>query len=123
MSAAPTQITRRDLEAHLIEKAWKDPAFRKQVVSDPEGMFEKHFGQKLPDGLKIIVHEEDANTVHFTIPPVPTNIAELSDEDLEKVAGGTDIVMTLRVVRTLAAAGVGTAVSAAGAATAPVRTW
>jgi hypothetical protein len=31
--------------------------------------------------------------------------------------------MTLRVVRTLAAAGVGTAVSAADAATAPVRTW
>lgn len=116
-------FTRRDLETHLIEKAWKDPDFRKQVVSDPEGMFEKHFGQKLPDGLKIIIHEEDANTVHFTIPPAPSNIAELSDEDLEKVAGGTDIVMTLLLAGTVAAVSVATAVGTANAVTAPVHTW
>jgi hypothetical protein len=114
-------FTRLDLETHLIEKAWKDPDFRKQVVSDPKGMFEKHFGQKLPDGLKIMIHEEDANTVHFTIPPAPSNIAELSDEDLEKVAGGTDIVMTLVLAVTVY--GVATAIGTAGAATAPVQGW
>jgi hypothetical protein len=97
MSTAPTQITRRDLEAHLIEKAWKEPDFKRQVVSDPKGMFEKHLGQKLPENLKIFVHEEDANTLYFSIPPAPSNLNELSDEDLEKVAGGTDIIATLIV--------------------------
>jgi hypothetical protein len=116
-------FTRLDLETHLIEKAWKDPDFRKQVVSDPKGMFEKHFGQKLPDSLKIIIHEEDDNTVHFTIPPAPSNIAELSDEDLEKVAGGTDIVMTLLLAGTVAAVSVATAVGTANAVTAPVGSW
>ena len=95
--ATPTQAdqTRRVLETHLIEKSWKDPEFRKQVVSDPKGMLEKHLGKKLPERLKIYVHEEDANTLHFSVPPAPSNVAELSDEELEKVAGGTEMVSAI----------------------------
>lgn len=80
--------TRRDLETALIEKCWKDPEFKKKVVSDPKRMFEQHTGQKLPEQMKIFIHEEDANTLHFSIPPAPAKLAELSDEQLEKVAGG-----------------------------------
>src|SRR5215471_9272320 len=95
MEAVQTQaVTRREMETRLIEKAWKDPVFRKDIVKDPKGMLEKHTGQKLPEQLRIFVHEEDANTLHFSIPPAPSNLNELSDEDLEKVAGGTDIVIT-----------------------------
>ena len=87
--AAPS-LTKRDLETALIEKCWKDPEFKKQVVTDPKGMLERHIGQKLPEDLKIFIHEEDANTLHFSLPPAPSNAMELSDEDLEKVAGGTE---------------------------------
>jgi hypothetical protein len=80
--------TRRDLETTLIEKCWKDPKFKKQVVSDPKGMLERHTGQKLPPEVKIFIHEEDANTVHFSIPPAPAKLAELSDVQLAQVAGG-----------------------------------
>jgi len=80
--------TRRDLETALIEKCWKDPEFKKTVLSDPKGMLERHTGQKLPAQLKIFIHEEDANTLHFSIPPAPSNLTELSDDELEKVAGG-----------------------------------
>jgi hypothetical protein len=83
---------RRAIETQLIEKCWKDPEFKKRVVSDPKGMLEQHTGQKLPAALKIVVHEEDANTLHFAIPQPPTNLNELSDEELEKVAGGTDLI-------------------------------
>jgi Nitrile hydratase, alpha chain len=86
-------MNRRALETQLIEKCWKDPEFMKRVVSDPKGMLEQHTGQKLPAGLEIVVHEEDANTLHFTIPPPPTNLNELSDEELDKVAGGTDVTL------------------------------
>jgi hypothetical protein len=88
-------LTRRDLETKLIEKAWKDPEFRKEVLRDPKGMFEQYLGQKLPEQVEIFVHEEDASTLHFSIPPAPSNVRELSDGDLEKVAGGTDVLVSV----------------------------
>jgi hypothetical protein len=118
MAEAQTQtLTRRDLETRLIEKAWKDPAFRKEIVKDPKGMLEKHTGQKLPDQLKIFVYEEDANTLHFSIPPAPSNRTELSDEQLEKVAGGTELVLVTGFIFTveLASATVLAATAAASA--------
>jgi len=100
LETADTQtLTRRDLETRLIEKAWKDPAFRKSLVDDPKGMLEKRTGQKLPEQVRIFVHEEDANTLHFSIPVAPSNMNELSDEELDRVAGGTDpVVITICVV-------------------------
>jgi len=105
-------VTRHDVETALIEKCWKDPTFKKQVISDPKGMLERQTGQKLPLEVKVFIHEEDANTLHFSIPPVPANLAELSDEELETVAGGTDVVVTMAVTVTVFGA-ITTLVSAA----------
>ena len=61
-----TQATsHRDFQTALIEKCWKDPEFKKEVVKDPKGMLERHTGQKLPANVKIFIHEEDANSLHF----------------------------------------------------------
>jgi hypothetical protein len=89
--------TRRKMETALIEKCWKDPEFKKAVVSDPKGMLEKQLGRKLPEQVKIFVHEENANTLHFAIPPAPSDVTELSDADLDNVAGGTGPAPTLLV--------------------------
>ena len=43
--------------------------------------------------MSILAHPEDDKTIHFVIPPKPANADELSDEDLEKVAGGIDIIV------------------------------
>jgi hypothetical protein len=94
--AAPS-MTKRDLEVALIEKCWKDPEFKKQILADPKGMLERFVGKNLPGELKIFVHEENAETLHFSLPPAPTNATELSDEDLEKVAGGTEVIAVLSV--------------------------
>ena len=112
--------TRRDLENRLIQRAWKDPHFKKEVVSNPKGMLERYLGKTLPADLKIMVHEEDAQTLHFSIPVAPSNLTELNDEELARVAGGTDVVIaTLLVYGTaaLATAAVGTAIGASAADT------
>ena len=88
---AALNTVRRDLQTRLIEKAWKDPEFRKEVIADPKGWLERTLGQTLPEQVRIFVHEEDAYTLHLTIPPVPANVAQLTDEELEKVAGGAEV--------------------------------
>jgi len=91
MSAAAPSISRHEFETQIIERAWKHPDFKREFVADPKGTIEKYGGQKLPENLSIFVHEEDATTMHITIPVPPSNLSELSDADLERVAGGTDV--------------------------------
>ena len=113
MSAAAPSMSRHEFETLIIERAWKVPEFRQQFVSDPKGTIEKYTGQKLPQTLNIVVHEEDAETMHLTIPVPPRDISELSDEDLERVAGGTDIVaMTIVTVAITATVSVAASVAA-----------
>jgi len=87
-AAAP--MTRRDLETKIIVKAWEDEAFRTRFLAEPKAMFEERLGVKLPETLTITAHAEDAEHLHFVIPAKPDiDFDELSDEDLEKIAGGT----------------------------------
>ncbi len=124
MQAQPT-VTRKDLETRLIEKAWKDPEFKREVVKDPKGMLEKQLGRKLPLELKIIIHEEDPHTLHFTLPPAPSNVSELSDDELERVSGGTEIIIMATVLAASITAGtaVGTAIGTAAGATVSSYGW
>ena len=124
MQAQPA-ISKRDLETRLIEKAWKDPEFKREVVADAKGTLERHLGRKLPANLTIVVHEEDQNTLHFSIPPAPSNVSELSDDELESVSGGTEIVVmaTLVVATVVAGSAVGTAIGTAAGATIADHGW
>ena len=83
-TAAP--LTRREIEAKVVALAWQDDEFRHKFVADPKGQFEERLGVKLPPSLKMTVHEENENSLHFVIPTKPKAPPELSDEDLEKIA-------------------------------------
>src|SRR5215470_2203339 len=92
-ASAAAPLTRKDIEAKIVALAWQDDDFRRKFVADPKGQFEERLGTKLPASLKMTVHEENENSLYFVIPMKPkTNLSELSDEELEKVAGGTDVV-------------------------------
>jgi hypothetical protein len=123
MPATAPPLTRRDLETQLIEKAWKDPAFRKDIISDPRGMFEKYLGRNLPEQVKVFVHEEDANTLRLSIPAAPGNLSELSDEDLERVAGGTEMLLATVVLSALGVAVTGAAAAGIGGAVTQSQGW
>ena len=81
----------QDLESQLIAKAWQDPAFKQTLINDPKGTIEKETGMKIPDGVEIQVHEETADTLHLVLPPKPEE-GELSEEELELAAGGSETV-------------------------------
>jgi len=107
-------LTRKEIEAKIVALAWQDDAFRHKFVADPKGQFEERLGVKLPPLLKMTAHEENENSLHFVIPMKPkTNMSELSDEELEKVAGGTDVSIALAVVTGIGAAGGLAAIGAA----------
>lgn len=122
--ATAASPTRRDLETRLVEKCWKDQEFKKAVMNDPKGILERYTGQKLPEQLRIFIHEEDPNTLHFSIPPAPAKLSELSDEELERVAGGTDVVLTAVAIATgIIATAAGTSAIAGGAVVTVKQGW
>jgi hypothetical protein len=84
------QTTRRDFELQLIEKAWKDEAFRQALRSDPRGAVEKTLGSKLPAGLQVKLVEETADTFYLVLPANPDRAptGQLTDQRLDAVAGG-----------------------------------
>jgi hypothetical protein len=126
MTSATPHVTKRDLETRLIEKAWKDQEFRRNVVTDPKGVLEKQLGRPLPPNLKIFIHEEDANTLHFSIPATPGTMDELSDEELERVAGGTEVAFATALLATVALTvglPVGTAIGTAAGGTIVNHGW
>jgi Nitrile hydratase, alpha chain len=84
------QSTRRDVELQLIEKAWKEDAFRQALRSDPRGAVETALGSKLPAGMLVKLVEETANTFYLVLPANPDRApsGQLTDQQLEAVAGG-----------------------------------
>jgi hypothetical protein len=94
-TAPAKPLSRQELEAKIVALAWADDEFRRKFIADPKGQFEAHLGTKLPESLTMTVHEETPDSLHFVIPTKPAgNLSELSDEDLEKIAGGVDVVVT-----------------------------
>ena len=78
-----------DLRAQLIEQATRDQAFRQELVRDPKGAVQRELGLRVPPGFEITVLEETPTTAYLVLPPVPgTSGQELSERDLEAVAGG-----------------------------------
>jgi hypothetical protein len=80
------------LNSQVIQKAWEDTQFMKELMSNPIETMEKLTGQKvsLPEGQKlVVVDQSDESTVYLNIPrKVNLDALELTEEQLEQVAGG-----------------------------------
>ncbi|HEX8378605.1 MAG TPA: NHLP leader peptide family RiPP precursor [Pedobacter sp.] len=90
------QLTEQNFYGTIVQKAWDDPQFKSALISSPVETLEQFTGQKstLPRDQKLVVVDQtDDSTMYFNIPrKVDTESLELTDEQLETVAGGTDVL-------------------------------
>jgi hypothetical protein len=88
------QIQGAELIKTLAQKAWESSAFKEQLINNPVSTIESVTGQKLQTDLKIVVEDQtDESVVYLNIPAKPDlSTLELTDEQLEMVAGGTDFI-------------------------------
>jgi hypothetical protein len=95
--AEPTR-TRHDLEAKIVKRCWEDEGFRKEFSADPAAMFVKYLRIPVAGLPKVFVHQEEPGSWHIVLPAKPANANELSEEDLERVAGGDTIFSIVTAV-------------------------
>jgi hypothetical protein len=88
MTERTPELTRHDLEAKIVKRSWEDEGFRSEFIADPAGAFVKYINVPRTSLPRITVHPEEPGSWHIVLPVKPANAGELSEEDLEKVAGG-----------------------------------
>jgi len=86
-NAMPT-MSRGELIDLLGGFANEDPGYKKMLKNDPKDVISRQLNTEIPDGIKIKVVEDTPDTMHLVIPYAAPEGAELSDSDLEAVAGG-----------------------------------
>lgn len=83
---SPT-LSRSDIE-QVIRRKIERPAYRKAFLQSPRAVIEAQIGTALPADLSITVLEEGPNLFYIVVPYVVPAGRELSDLELEHVAGG-----------------------------------
>jgi hypothetical protein len=83
-----TTWTRGQLWDKIVEQAQKNPKYYQELKADPRSLMEKQLGTAIPKSVNIKVLEEANDTYYIVLPATAKEGAELSDADLEKVAGG-----------------------------------
>lgn len=73
----------------IVAKALKEPAFKAELLKNPNAAIEKALGIKIPAGVTIKVVEDTAAAVNLVLPaPAKAEKGALSEGDLSKVSGG-----------------------------------
>ena len=83
---------RAEVERRLVERSLQDEEFRQRLLADPKAAVEEELGIQLPAEVQVRVVEETADTIYLVLPSAsPAGEGrELSDRELEEVAGGGD---------------------------------
>ena len=77
----------KEVYGEAMRAAVTDEEFRAALLGNPTAAIEKLTGEKLPEGFKLKVLEEDpAYDMTILLPPMLDD--ELTDEEMKQIAGG-----------------------------------
>ena len=79
-------MSRGQVQDLLSKFAIENPKYRQALINDPKGLIERQLNTSLGP-VKVKAVADTVDTVHVVI-PYSASEGELSDADLEKVAGG-----------------------------------
>jgi hypothetical protein len=87
---------RAEVERRLVERSLQDDAFRQRLLEDPRAAMEQELGVRLPEEVQVRAVEETADTIYLVLPSASRigEGGELSERELEAVAGGWGSVLT-----------------------------
>ena len=88
MSEASGGGSRAERVRRLIQRSTEDEDIRQRLLDDPKGTVEQELATQLPEDVEVSVVEESAQTIYLVLPSASPIGGELSDQDLEQVAGG-----------------------------------
>lgn len=75
----------------IVQRATMDTSFRQQLLAAPRDAIKAAFGVQIPETFRVKFVEKGADLDALVVlPDVKNSGDELSDDDLEAVAGGTD---------------------------------
>ena len=80
------KMSRGEVQDLLIKFAAENPQYRQELLRNPKGLIERQFNTSLGT-VNVKAVADTADTVHVAVPYVAKS-GELSDADLERVAGG-----------------------------------
>jgi hypothetical protein len=89
--------------AEIVQKAWDNADFKKELTANPVSAIEKLTGNKFSTStgkILVITDQSDESKTYLNIPKKPKmDDLELNEEELELVAGGTLDPISQWVVR------------------------
>ncbi|SFE97971.1 NHLP leader peptide domain-containing protein [Paenibacillus algorifonticola] len=62
-----------NLRQQIIQKAWEDEAFKKQLLADPRAAIKEAFQVEVPEGVEVNAVEEQPNSYYLVIPVSPAD--------------------------------------------------
>jgi hypothetical protein len=83
---------RAEVERTLVQRSMEDEDFRQRLLDDPKGAVEQELGSRLPEGVEVRAVEESAQIIYLVLPSASPlgQGGELSDQELDEVAGGDE---------------------------------
>lgn len=86
------EMTRGEMQDLLAKFSTENPDYRKALIEKPKEVVAAQFKIDVPDNVEVQILEESATKIYVVLPHAVAAGDELSDDDLEAVAGGGTFV-------------------------------